>query len=251
VLGALLAVPLLVGGAPAPQRAARPPVEVGEPRVGNLLVAAHDLTDPNFFRSVVLLLHRDEAGTKGLIVNRPLAVRPIDALPGVEGLDLHPEPLYQGGPVARDGYALLLLGRPVEGTRPIVEGVHLGSTLETLERVATDARRQRFRLYVGHAGWAPGQLEAEIARGAWYLVDGSSDVVFTDDPAGVWNRLAPDSANWVRQRPSARRDSGGRLVEPDRPLHGAGAGAPWISSSSNSNTSVAPGRISGGKPVSP
>jgi putative transcriptional regulator len=170
----------------------------------------------------------------GLIINRPLAARPIDALPGILGLERHPEPLYQGGPVALDGYALLVLGRPPADTRPIVAGVHLGSTREVLERIATDEARPRFRVYVGHAGWAPGQLEREIAQGSWYLVDGSNSLVFTDDPAGIWHRLLPPSTgDWVQG------------------VGGAAADAPWISSNSTSNTSVAPGRISGGKPVSP
>lgn len=180
-------VSALAAASPLPGPAA------GHPQVGDMLVAARDLRDPSFENSVVLLIGVDHHGARGVIVNRPLDVRPAEALPDVKGLRSYEEPLFAGGPLERDHFAILVRGdTPPDGTRRIVDGVNLGSEREVLERLARRrATRNSFRIYAGHAGWAPGQLAWEVDRGAWHLVPGAARVVFSDDPAGVWGWLVP------------------------------------------------------------
>jgi putative transcriptional regulator len=182
------------------------PARIATPAVGDVLVAARGLADPNFERSVVLLLRCGPEGTIGVIVNRPLPFRPVELLPDVEGLDRYEDQLYEGGPVGLENISVLVYSRrAVEGTREIVDGVRHGSTSDVLERLAGDRRkRRRFRLYAGHAGWAPGQLEREIEQGGWVLVNGDREIVFTENPSELWNDLVPAAPqDWVRRRSAA------------------------------------------------
>jgi putative transcriptional regulator len=72
---------------------------------------------------------------------------------------------------------------------PVGGGVSLVSTREGLESlIASTASATEFRVYVGYAGWGPGQLEAETARGSWHVLEGDADVVFDDEPASTWQR---------------------------------------------------------------
>ena len=183
--------------------------DTGRPEVGSLLIATRRIDDPHFRESVVLVLRYGKAGTLGIVLNRPLHLRPADVLTDVKGLDRHEGPLYKGGPVATDSFTLLARGRKgPEGTRPIIDGVHHGSDRPTLERLAGDAKtRQRFRLYVGHAGWAVGQLEWEIEQGSWFVLPGVVAAVFTDEPEELWDNMAPPpEREWVRVLPVATSD---------------------------------------------
>lgn len=184
------------------------------PRVGDLLVASRNLQDPNFDRTVILLLRYGESGAAGVIVNRPLAIQPRDLLPDIEGFARYSEPVFGGGPVATDTFAVLVAGdAPEEGTRRILDGVHLGASRETLERLLSRKKsRKSLRLYMGHAGWAPGQLDWEIDRGSWHVRPADRSAVFSQDPAGLWNRLVPGTGeDWVEERPASGAGTPGAI----------------------------------------
>jgi putative transcriptional regulator len=189
-----------VVSSPVAERAT--PEDVTLPEVGDFLVAARDMRDPNFSESVVLVTRFDEEGATGLIVNRPLEVSLHERFPEIRGLERYDGPLFRGGPVEL-GYALLVHGSDApEGTRRILDDVHLGSSREVLARLAATAEgRKSFRLYAGNAGWAAGQLEWELGRGGWRVVPGDSEIIFSEDVAAVWERLQPRSRdNWVERR---------------------------------------------------
>ena len=157
---------------------------------GRLLIAARHLPDPNFSETVVLLADYDENGAMGLVVNRRSDVPLARAFPGI-GPPLDPQHrLYIGGPVAPTGVlALLRSDTPPSGARAILDDVHLIGAREPLEdEIRARTAPARFRVYVGYAGWGPGQLERETADGSWHVVRATADVVFDPEPASVWER---------------------------------------------------------------
>lgn len=171
----------------------------------SLLVAMPDLADPNFRRTVVLLVHHDGDGTVGLVLNRPAEVRAADLC---ETLDVawrgDPESgVHWGGPVQPNtGWVVTgddaLLG--VTGVTPVGAGIHFAGSLEALRSVAT-APPERLRIFLGYAGWGPGQLEGELAQGAWVVAPLAPDAVF-DVPEDdvwmhVWRTLGIDPATLV------------------------------------------------------
>jgi putative transcriptional regulator len=160
-----------------------------QPAAGVLLVAARGLSDPNFQRSVVLLVEQGEQGAWGLVVNRPTAV-PLARLFAAEpGLRRREGVLFAGGPVETSRFLVLLRARrPPAACRPVFADVCLGlepGVLRGLRGI------EELRVYAGYAGWAPGQLEAEIARGDWRLLPPEPSLVFPPRPERLWEELAP------------------------------------------------------------
>ncbi|MDT9591536.1 YqgE/AlgH family protein [Nocardioides zeae] len=178
-----------------------------EPRAGMLLVATRGLEDPNFAESVVLLLDSDEDGALGVVVNRPSPVHVADVLEGWRDVVGEPDVLFRGGPVSPDG--ALALGRPQDpgappvGYREIVPGLgvlDLDTPVELVEGGLGD-----LRIFVGYAGWGPGQLEDEIAEGSWHVVAGRVADAFSVAPHDLWRdvlRRQPGSLAWTSTQPA-------------------------------------------------
>jgi putative transcriptional regulator len=150
-----------------------------------------DLADPNFRRTVVLLVHHDEDGTVGLVLNRSTDVRAQDLC---ETLDIawngDPDsPVHWGGPVQPNtGWVVagddVLLG--LGGTTRFAEGLHFAGSLEALRRVADEPPAQ-LRIFLGYAGWGPGQLEGELAQGAWVVAPFSREALFEVVEDELWD----------------------------------------------------------------
>jgi putative transcriptional regulator len=178
-----------VAGRPA-ERPAAQLARIDDLAPGSLLVAARDLADPNFSRTVVVLLDHDEGGTVGLVVNRQTDVplsRAFEGLPQGQGQSL---PVYVGGPVSIAAVqALVRSTKAVADARHVTEDLYVIRTREPLEaRLRGTPDPLRFRVYLGYAGWAAGQLAGEIRVGAWHVFPPNVDVVFDADPATVWQR---------------------------------------------------------------
>ncbi len=166
-----------------------------EPVAGSLLVAGPTLEDPNFHRSVVLLLAAGpEEGALGVILNRPNEV-PVGALLAAwSDLAATPDSVFVGGPVHRDNVIGLGRLRPgygtgFEGCSPVA-GLPGLATLD-LNR-SPDAMAdgvEAVRLFSGYAGWSPGQLEGELEAGGWLVLPAFLDDAFTPDPAGLWGSV--------------------------------------------------------------
>jgi putative transcriptional regulator len=158
--------------------------------VGKLLVATEDVVGSDFVETVILLLHYDESGALGLVINKPLDVAPKEVLPDMERIGAYQGPLYWGGPVREFTLRALLLADD-----PPVDAVHIfgavyGAALdEALPEGATDAAHLRF--FLGYAGWSPGQLEREVFYGSWQIVSASEEIVFAEDPGTIWHHLQP------------------------------------------------------------
>jgi len=168
---------------------------------GKFLVASRDLRDPNFLRTVVLLLRYDDHGAMGLIVNRPSELSASSLLPGVEGLAGRKAVVFQGGPVQLERLQLLIrTGRELEDADRVFADVWVSESRRLLERLAGETEdRAEFRIFAGYAGWGPGQLDHEVAAGGWHVISADPDLVFRTEPAGLWEDLLPrDPTRWVR-----------------------------------------------------
>lgn len=158
---------------------------------GRLLIATPLLGDPHFARSIVYLLEHDDDGSVGVIVNRPSRTPVAHVLPAWQDVVCGPSVVFGGGPVQPDG--ALCLGRlapdvdAVTDTRRVIDGVCTVDLDGDLDAIT--AGTSRLRVFAGHAGWTAGQLGEEIEQGAWWVVPGGSEDLFSDDPRPLWSRV--------------------------------------------------------------
>ena len=150
---------------------------------GRLLVATPTLSDPNFAHSVVLVLDHDDEGSLGVVLNRPTQVEVGAVLPRWRGLAASPEQVFIGGPVQPDGVLALADGR---GDGDALTLVRDGVGVLDLDADPDTLALRRVRVFAGYAGWGGGQLEAEIERGDWFLVDARAEDVFSAAPDALW-----------------------------------------------------------------
>ncbi len=156
---------------------------------GKLLVAMPVLDDPEFTRSVVLLIDHDEDGALGVVLNRASDVPVSDATDSLIDLISAPDVLFGGGPVEPD--ALVAIGHATDGVgqteTTFVEGLRLVDLDQ--DPVIAGVELSQVRLFAGYAGWAPGQLEHEVWNGAWIVVDAEPSDVFTAAPEALWHQV--------------------------------------------------------------
>jgi putative transcriptional regulator len=159
---------------------------VSELARGQLLVATPDLRDPNFSRTVVLMLEHGAEGALGIVLNRPIDLRVADVLPDWADLAAAPSCLFVGGPVAPT--SVIGLGR---GEGPHFETLFAGlGTLDLeIDPAAYTSSIAGLRVFVGYAGWSPGQLELELAAGGWLVLALDPEDPFTADPSQLWQRV--------------------------------------------------------------
>lgn len=157
---------------------------------GKLLVATDEVRGEIFARTVILLLHYDADGAMGLVINRPTDVLPEEVIDDPAVLSDYEGTLFWGGPVEMGGMrALVRSGAPPDGAATIVDDVHLVPFDDAIARLPADV--SSLRLYIGYAGWAPGQLDGELDIGSWDVRDAAGEVVFSEDPRGLWKALEP------------------------------------------------------------
>jgi putative transcriptional regulator len=157
---------------------------------GYILVASPQLADPNFRRSVVLIIQHNDQGALGLILNRPLETS-IDMVwdQVSDSPCLSDHPLHQGGPCESDLLALYsgqAYGEAM-GDLKVLPGVWFISNKNEIETVLSDAD-SRVRCFIGYSGWGVGQLDAEIQAGSWLIHPAVEDYIFSDNPR-IWSKL--------------------------------------------------------------
>jgi putative transcriptional regulator len=158
---------------------------------GKMLVASRDLPDPNFSKTVVLLVQYDDEGVVGLILNRRSKVPISRVLDDVDGAKGRSDPIYAGGPVGRTDVLALLRSRGKPGDAKRVFGdVSLVSSKELLQKTfAAPPEANIVHVYLGYSGWTMEQLENEVDIGAWYIFPGDAQAVFDSNPDSLWLRL--------------------------------------------------------------
>jgi putative transcriptional regulator len=158
---------------------------------GKFLVAARKLKDPNFSQSVVLLLDYDQNGAMGLIINQPTDMKLSMVFTDKKELQKRSDTIFLGGPVMRNQLTMLVrTGVQPEGSLRVFENVYVASQLELIEQIIKNEEKgDRFRVYAGYAGWAPGQLDQEAKRGDWHILPADADTVFNNAPFEIWPEL--------------------------------------------------------------
>lgn len=185
----LLAAALLLGGA-VPGPGGKPAND--DPVVGQLLVAAPEMTDPRFAQTVILLVRHDGTGTLGVVINRPVEERSLTDLMAELG---EPDKSVEGG-------VRLLAGGPVEPgigfvvhsseyrraeTIVIDDHIAVTSSPAILRDIGHGAGPTKSLVAFGYTGWGPGQLEAEMAHHDWFTEPEDPKLIFDEDRAKVWN----------------------------------------------------------------
>ena len=154
------------------------------------LVARKDMPDPNFRDSVVLITHRGSAPV-GVIINRPTKFSLGESLPDLEESPVREAKLYYGGPVNAQGVVgVFRAERRPDDSVEMLAGVYMSFSKEVLREVlGRKAPANGVRIFAGHASWAPGQLEAEIARGDWHLARADVATIFATKPETLWMQM--------------------------------------------------------------
>ena len=161
------------------------------PRAGDLLVASILLADGVFNQTVVLILDSDAEGALGVILNEVSQTPLASVLPDWVSTVSKPQLLFHGGPVSPNGAICLASvatdGEEPPGWRPLFETVGL-LHLDTPIEIVAGAYRD-LRIFAGYAGWAPGQLQAEIAEGMWHVLRADYSDVFGNEPLDLWRTV--------------------------------------------------------------
>lgn len=160
-----------------------------------LIVARAQLPDPNFADSVVLVMNNLGPSPVGIIINRPTPVSVAQLFPDLKDLARLHDKVYFGGPLEIGSvWFLFRANAPPRHAIPTCDGVYLSADRELLLKLL---RRERpmagLRIFVGHAGWAPGQLEGEIAQKDWTLEHAASKTIFGGKADAPWP-IAPSPA---------------------------------------------------------
>jgi len=155
---------------------------------GVFLVASPTMTDPNFSETVILIVEHGPGGSLGVVLNRSTRVLLSDALPEINMLKGTTHRLFAGGPVEPTRLVMLFrFKEPPEDAQSVFDGVYVGGTPKTLERIMTEAKpNEAFRAFAGYAGWGPGQLKFEMLQKAWATLPADSSGIFDQDPAMLW-----------------------------------------------------------------
>ncbi|MGE0309771.1 MAG: YqgE/AlgH family protein [Acidimicrobiia bacterium] len=182
---------------------------------GRLLVATPPLADPNFDRTVVLMLEHNDDGAFGLVINRPTTTNVAAVVPEWAHHAAWPTVLFAGGPVEEDTVIALarLSGTGPNPTAHPSESEGAEGFLAILGTIGTvDPTRspdevpslERVRFFTGYAGWAAGQLDGELRVGAWIVVDSDPSDAFSAAPDDLWRHVLgrqPGSLGWMSNYP--------------------------------------------------
>ncbi|HEX5586598.1 MAG TPA: YqgE/AlgH family protein [Acidimicrobiia bacterium] len=159
---------------------------------GRLLVASAAMVDPNFEHTVVFMVDHTDDGALGVVLNRPSDTDVDEVLPNWRALVIPPASVFIGGPV-QVGDAVIGLARvrsssdALDGWQPLLGPV--GSVDFATDPLDALAHLEGVRVFVGYAGWGPGQLEAELAQGGWLVLDALPDDLLSDAPSTLWRRV--------------------------------------------------------------
>jgi putative transcriptional regulator len=180
--GVLAALPLLLVRSAPTSAGDAPPV------TAILLIARGELRDPNFGDSVVLVMNNLGPAPVGLVVNRPTEIPVARLFPDLKRLAQLPDKVYFGGPVELGSvWFLFHAAKPPEHAVRALGGIYLSANRELLlQLLGRDKPMDELRIFIGHSGWAPGQLEAEIARGAWTLERADPETIFRKKSEHPW-----------------------------------------------------------------
>jgi putative transcriptional regulator len=168
-----------------------PAAEQTNSTAGQLLVATADMRDPRFVETVIYIVKHSSEGAFGLVINRPLAKGPIGDL--LKGFGMNTKGakgeivIHYGGPVGADqGFVLHSDEVLLDSSTKIKDGIAMTSDAKLIEAMSRGKGPRQSLFTLGYAGWAPGQLEAELKANAWYVIPADKGLVFGKDAEKKW-----------------------------------------------------------------
>jgi putative transcriptional regulator len=153
-----------------------------------LLLAMPQLGDPNFYRSVILMIEHGETGSMGLVINRgaPLTLGELARGQNMDIASARTEQsVFVGGPVEPQRGFVLHDDPEQTEKHPVLPGLFLSVTLDALGPLLENSS-PRLRFCLGYAGWGPKQLESEIAAGSWLFAEATAEAVLGLEPSKLW-----------------------------------------------------------------
>jgi len=158
------------------------------------ILASPDLADPNFARSVVLLLQHNEDGAMGLVINHPTELT-LGTFARSKEIACHPElhslTVYRGGPVQTEVGFMLHTNDQLKERKEIIPGLFLSGSEESL-KILLEAGNTSMRLVMGYSGWGPKQLEDEMSQGSWISADATLKHLFETQSSQMWDTVLLD-----------------------------------------------------------
>ena len=158
---------------------------------GSILIMQKEVPDPIFSHSVIVLAHYDNTGAVGLMLHYRSNVAIRRALAGIDGAEKRTDTLFVGGPVEMEGVmALLRSSSAPAGASHVAGKLYLMATKQGIATALSESRKPAdLRIFLGYAGWGPGQLAREVRVGGWYIFDYDESLVFDEHPETLWKRL--------------------------------------------------------------
>jgi putative transcriptional regulator len=182
-----------------------------DPANGIFLIAKHEMKDPRFRETVVLVTQPPQGGPFGVIVNQPLG-RPLsEVFSQYAGFKGKKDMLLRGGPVKPDGLVFLVrASKPLARAQQVLKDVYFTGDKDWIETLLKRPDpTQGLRVYAGYSGWSPGQLQNEMQRGDWYVLPADAETLFEKDVSRIWPDLVRRaSARPTRAIPAARESLG-------------------------------------------
>lgn len=172
---------------------------------GRLLVAAPPLEDPNFDRTVVFMLEHSADAAVGVTLNRPTDETGIDGLDRWFDRIDPPSVIFAGGPVETDALIAIGAGTPADEDSWSAFDEHLGTIDLASDPAIAGAGLTNLRIFRGYAGWGPGQLDGELAAGAWIVLACERGDIFTAGPGDLWRRVLRRNGGrlaWIADAPA-------------------------------------------------
>jgi putative transcriptional regulator len=155
---------------------------------GQLLIAGPALQDPNFWRTVVLVVEHSDEGALGLVLNRPSESSVGEAVPQLIELTDPEDEVLVGGPVGQSAVIVLAdFEDPDEAALIAFDTIGVLAGGAPTDQLGAGVRRAR--VFAGHSGWGPGQLDDEVERGDWILEPARYSDAFTEAPMGLWSTV--------------------------------------------------------------
>jgi len=160
---------------------------------GQLLVASSEIKDPRFAEAVIYMIKHDDAGAFGLVINKPLGKASFEEL--LKGFGIERKgakggiTVYYGGPVGRQqGFVLHSDEMILKSSSKVKDGVAMTADAKMIQAIAEGKGPRQALVILGYAGWAAGQLEAELKINSWFVVGADKSLVFGNEADKKWRR---------------------------------------------------------------
>lgn len=158
---------------------------------GKIIVMHRDAPDPLFARSVIVLARFDQTGALGLMIHYRSDLTIQRALAGIKGAENRTDRIFVGGPVELPGVLALFRSKsPPKDSKNVTGNLYMLSSKTGIGAALSEGSKpSELRIFVGYAGWGPGQLAREVRQKGWYIFDYDEGLVFDEHPESLWKRL--------------------------------------------------------------